>query len=88
MPTNGFSMKPLEVDLLAGEQKATELGSYPSGPKTLGHTASKLLVKPMSGRRTLQSVATAIVVCTYIYIYATSALSVPFHELMRLLLKG
>ena len=24
MPTNGFSIKPLEVKLLAGEQKATE----------------------------------------------------------------
>ena len=25
MPTNGFSVKPLKVKLLAGEQKATEL---------------------------------------------------------------
>ena len=24
MPTNGFSIKPLKVELLAGEQKATE----------------------------------------------------------------
>ena len=25
LPTNGFSMKPLKVKLLAGEQKATEV---------------------------------------------------------------
>ena len=30
LPTNGFSIKPLKVKLLAGEQKATESNSYRS----------------------------------------------------------
>ena len=32
LPTTGFSMQPLKVKLLAGEQKATEIG-FPKQPK-------------------------------------------------------
>ena len=33
MPTNGFSIKPLKIKLLAGEQKAAEVWFLIRGPK-------------------------------------------------------
>ena len=36
-PTNGFSIKPLKVKLLAGEQKATEFKQQPHNVPSLEH---------------------------------------------------
>ena len=37
MPTNGFSIKPLKVKLLEGEQKATELADVARPAKSTNH---------------------------------------------------
>ena len=58
MPTNGFSIKPLKVKLLAGEQQATELWNLPfwiDGPwgqlsKMAGSAAGQLRL----GKRLVQ----------------------------------
>ena len=64
MPTNGFSIKPLKVKLLAGEQKATEkfrrflgLDSTRVASKRLGYSflwappVSSVAVSPFLARR-------------------------------------
>ena len=58
MPTNGFSIKPLKVKLLAGEQKATEYWKCCFSFSRVCHTWPK--TKPMFTRGTLNHAQVAI----------------------------
>ena len=44
MPTNGFSVKPPKVKLVAGEQKATEIFLGPSSEHAVAHERGWMLV--------------------------------------------